>query len=141
MVVVAFLKCSGESRTALMKSMGLELPGMAGGGEGGGRKREALMREARYGVGSVLVEEGDEPTMVFVVVEGECRIVKGKPRSQSGSKKGIFGGYGAEISEFFAEVFFRIRFFFFLENSKIENSEHCDVFFSCVSSVSAVHRN
>lgn len=77
-----------------MKSMGLELPGMGGGdgggsgGEGGvgggGRKREGLMREARYGVGSKLVEEGADPTMVFVIVEGECRIVKsGKARSQS----------------------------------------------------------
>lgn len=78
-----------------MKSMGLELPGMGaggggGGGEGGaggeGRKRENLMREARYGVGSILVDEGASPTMVFVIVEGECRIIKsGKPRSQSQS--------------------------------------------------------
>lgn len=81
-----------------MKSMGLELPGMVGlasdgvggggGGGGGGdaRKREVLMREARYGVGSVLVEEGAAPTMVFVIVEGECRIVKsGKSRSQAPS--------------------------------------------------------
>lgn len=71
-----------------MKMMGLELPGMGGGGggggggEGGGRKREVLMGEARYGVGSVLVEEGASPTTVFVVVEGECRIVKGKPLTQ-----------------------------------------------------------
>lgn len=80
-----------------MKSMGLELPGMGGGdgggpgGEGGvgggGRKREGLMREARYGVGSKLVDEGAEPTMVFVIVEGECRIVKsGKTRLQSQSQ-------------------------------------------------------
>lgn len=75
-----------------MKSMGLELPGMGEGGAAGagegreGRKREALMREARYGVGSVLVDEGAAPTMVFVIVEGECRIIKsGKPRSQSQS--------------------------------------------------------
>lgn len=77
-----------------MKSMGLELPGMSdgpggvvggggGGREGGGRKREALMKEARYGVGAVLVEEGMPPTAVFLIVEGECRIVKGKPRSKS----------------------------------------------------------
>lgn len=88
-----------------MKSMGLELPGMGeggfggggegggsgggGGGGGGGRKRENLMREARYGIGSILVDEGAAPTMVFVVVEGECRIVKaGKPRSQSQSAVG-----------------------------------------------------
>lgn len=72
--------------------MGLELPGMEGfGGEGGGgggggangRKREMLMREARYGVGSILVEEGAPPTTVFVVVEGECRIIKGKPRTNA----------------------------------------------------------
>lgn len=77
-----------------MKSMGLELPGMGEGGGGGGegregregRKKEVLMREARYGVGSVLVDEGAAPTMVFVIVEGECRIIKsGKPRSQSQS--------------------------------------------------------
>lgn len=42
------------------------------------------MREARFGVGSVLVDEGAAPTMVFVIVEGECRIIKtGKPRSLS----------------------------------------------------------
>lgn len=78
-----------------MKSMGLELPGMGEGGAVGagegregreGRKREVLMREARYGVGSVLVEEGAGPTMVFVIVEGECRIIKsGRPRSQTQS--------------------------------------------------------
>ena len=82
-----------------MKSMGLELPGMGGlggegamggggggGGGGDGRKREVLMREARYGVGSVLVAEGAAPTMVYVIVEGECRIVKsGKPSSQGQS--------------------------------------------------------
>lgn len=76
-----------------MKSMGLELPGMGGagggggvggaGGEGGGRKREGLMRDARYGVGSILVEEGAAPTTVFLIVEGECRIIKGKPRSHT----------------------------------------------------------
>ena len=77
-----------------MKSMGLELPGMGAaggggggvggvGGEGGGRKREVLMRDARYGVGSILVEEGAGPTSVFLIVEGECRIIKGKPRTQS----------------------------------------------------------
>lgn len=78
-----------------MKNMGLELPGMGDGGTGGGgrdggnRKREALMREARYGIGSVLVEEGMPPTIVYVVVEGECRIVKGKPGSKysSGEKE------------------------------------------------------
>lgn len=77
-----------------MKSMGLELPGMGdgsivGGAQGASRKREALMREARYGIGSVLVEEGLPPTMVYVIVEGECRIIKGKPgpRSFSGEKK------------------------------------------------------
>lgn len=82
-----------------MKSMGLELPGMGEGGGGGGgggggegregregRKKEVLMREGRYGVGSVLVDEGAAPTMVFVIVEGECRIIKsGKPRAQSQS--------------------------------------------------------
>ena len=77
-----------------MKTMGLELPGMGAaggggggvggvGGEGGGRKREVLMRDARYGVGSILVEEGAGPTSVFLIVEGECRIIKGKPRTQS----------------------------------------------------------
>lgn len=72
-----------------MKSMGLELPGMGEGGGGGtgegkeGRKKEVLMREARYGVGSILVDEGAAPTVVFVIVEGECRIIKsGKPGSQ-----------------------------------------------------------
>ncbi|CAM9240672.1 unnamed protein product, partial [Hapterophycus canaliculatus] len=96
--VVPMLKKVAErrGRNRLMKSMGLELPGMGGvdgggfGGEGGvgggGRKREGLMREARYGVGSKLVEEGADPSMVFVIVEGECRIVKsGKPRSRSQS--------------------------------------------------------
>lgn len=75
-----------------MKSMGLELPGMGGGaagGEGGGRKREMLMKEARYGMGSVLVEEGNPPTMVFVIVEGECRIVKVKPRLQPSGKNRV----------------------------------------------------
>lgn len=73
-----------------MKSMGLELPGMGEGGAVGagdgreGRKKEALMREARYGIGSVLVDEGAAPTMVFVIVEGECRIIKSDKRcSQS----------------------------------------------------------
>ncbi|CAM9940844.1 unnamed protein product [Ectocarpus sp. 12 AP-2014] len=103
--VVPMLKKLAEKRgrSRLMKSMGLELPGMGGeggfggevgggGGGGGGRKREVLMREARYGVGSILVHEGASPTMVFVIVEGECRIVKsGKPCSQSHSS-------GAKVS-------------------------------------------
>lgn len=74
------------------------------------------MREARYGVGSVLVEEGDDPTTVFVVVEGECRIVKGKPRSQSGSKKGIVGGLLVWLRDFgvgLRRVWFQIVVFFF----------------------------
>lgn len=74
-----------------MKSIGLDLPGKGGVGGGvvgriGGcwetRKREALMREARYGVGSILVEEGKPQTSVFIIVEGECRIIKGKARSK-----------------------------------------------------------
>eukprot|EP00904_Undaria_pinnatifida_P005680 jgi/Undpi1/2241/HiC_scaffold_12.g05627.m1 len=94
--VVPILKKVAEKhgRRHLMKTMGLELPGMGAaggggggvggvGGEGGGRKREVLMRDARYGVGSILVEEGAGPTSVFLIVEGECRIIKGKPRTQS----------------------------------------------------------
>lgn len=38
------------------------------------------MKEARYGVGSVLVEEGQPPTTVFIIVEGECRVIKRKFR-------------------------------------------------------------
>lgn len=64
--------------------------GGIGGGGSGGKKGEMLMREARYGVGSVLVEEGAPSTMIYVIVEGECRIMKGKPRSQiSGEKLGF----------------------------------------------------
>lgn len=74
-----------------MKSMGLELPGTGGVGnwEGSNRKRETLMKEARYGVGSILVEEGMPPTTVFVIVEGECRIVKGRPKPKSSGRKKI----------------------------------------------------
>ncbi|CAB1115637.1 unnamed protein product [Ectocarpus sp. CCAP 1310/34] len=112
--VVPMLKKLAEKRgrSRLMKSMGLELPGMGGeggfggevggggGGGGGGRKREVLMREARYGVGSILVHEGASPTMVFVIVEGECRIVKsGKPCSQSqASGAKVSGGRSARYN-------------------------------------------
>lgn len=73
----------------MLKSMGLELPGASGGSgtEGPERKREMLMREARYGMGSILVEEGAPPTTVFVILEGECRILKGKPQSQAPGEK------------------------------------------------------
>lgn len=73
----------------MLTSLGLELPGASGGSgaEGPERKWEMLMREARYCVGSILVEEGAPPTTVFVIIEGECRIVKGKPHPQATGKK------------------------------------------------------
>lgn len=123
-----------------MKSMGLERPGMGGGGGGGdgsgggGRKREPLMREARYGVGSVLVEEGEEPTMVYVVVEGECRIVKGRPgRSHSALKKGTkkiaVSGY---VFFYIYFCIFNLGFFFFRTSIFFFLSKHFVWSFFCL---------
>ena len=78
------------ARTHLMKSMGLLHLGVGGGSvfEGDGKKqREALTRETRYGVGSILVEEGAPPSTVFIILEGECRIVKGKHKPQQSGEK------------------------------------------------------
>lgn len=75
----------------MLASIGLELPGASGGSgvEGLEKKMEMLLREARYSMGSILVEEGAPPTTVFVIIEGECRIVKGKPQSQEAGEKDV----------------------------------------------------
>ncbi|CAM9757173.1 unnamed protein product, partial [Choristocarpus tenellus] len=90
-----------HQRNSLLKGVGFDLLGMGAYNESNNGKkrdprepREPLMKEVRYGVGSVLVEEGSAPTMVFIIVEGECRIVKGKtqpPRPTSRREHAVTG--------------------------------------------------
>ncbi|CAM9981253.1 unnamed protein product, partial [Scytosiphon promiscuus] len=92
--VVPVLKKVAEKRGRCIKSRGSLSCSSFNTMISGGRA-ESACSTSRYGVGSKLVEEGADPTMVFVIVEGECRIVKsGKPRSLSRSQTQPNGAKG-----------------------------------------------